>query len=250
MMGTNEFGEHEGYDDDGSGGGVTDMLKTATIRVTAAQLSALNSVPILALAAPGAGKAIVPVAAATFGSLGGAPMQFLPGDSWSHFGDLPVSVNYGNPPGSNAPWIGSPIQGLLGTDLLTTTALQPVTVADVSAIFNNQPLYFTSQGGTGRITASTLNTGGLGYAPGDTFTVDGDAGDATGIVNTVGALGVVTDYSVTDGGHSYPIGGGVTTTATTGIGTGLTINITAIQSVANGNGDLILTLAYIVIDLG
>lgn len=105
------------------------------------------------------------------------------------------------------------------------------------------------------ISSSTLNMGGLGYAMGDTFTVDGSGdGVAAGVVDTVGAMGVVTAYHLTDPGNTYTTTTGETTMATSGIGTGLTLNIvagvgtglTVTTTVLAGDGTLTVTVWYTV----
>lgn len=87
----------------------------------------------------------------------------------------------------------------------------------------------TATGGTGEgaIIAITKEVGGAGYAPGDTFTVDGGGVLATGVVDTVDGGGAVLTFHLTTPGSGYTTANGVGTTATAGIGVGFTVNITA-----------------------
>jgi hypothetical protein len=102
------------------------------------------------------------------------------------------------------------------------------------------------QGLSGPIASSVLDSGGTGYAIGDSFTVNGGVGTplATGLVDAVsGGIGTgpVTRYHLIENGVSYNVGVGQATTATSGSGTGLTINISAITSDA---GKVSSTEAY------
>ena len=75
------------------------------------------------------------------------------------------------------------------------------------------------------IKTTTLNAGGSGYAPNDTFTIDGGTTLATGKVLTVIA-GSVATYEITTPGLGYAVANGIATTHTSGSGTGLKVNIT------------------------
>lgn len=105
----------------------------------------------------------------------------------------------------------------------------------------------------GNITSSTLNAGGLGYAPGDAFSILNDAVNATGAVDTVGAAGVVLTYHLVLQGAGFTSASGVATT-TTGAGTGLTLDITAGEgsgltvdlTVQPGDGTLTVTTWYVI----
>ena len=104
----------------------------------------------------------------------------------------------------------------------------------------------------GNISSSTKNASGLGYAMGDTFTVNGGCDQATGVVDTVGGGGAVATYHLTATGDGYATTAGNATTATTGVGTGLTLNIVAASGsgltvnlgVQAGDGTLSFTLWY------
>lgn len=98
-------------------------------------------------------------------------------------------------------------------------------------------------GTVGSINASVINAPGLGYAANDTFTVDTGDGLAAGIVDTVGALGIVTSYHLTSNGQNYVVGVGVATTATSGVGIGFTLDI---QSITPGNGTMRVIVVYVV----
>jgi hypothetical protein len=109
----------------------------------------------------------------------------------------------------------------------------------------------------GNITASTLNSGGMSYAPGDTGTISG-AGDGSAqyTILTVSGGGAVLTYSIgpnqgngyvpatnisTSTGGSQPGSGtGFTINVQSGGGTGAQLNLT----VLTGDGTLTLTLWY------
>lgn len=83
----------------------------------------------------------------------------------------------------------------------------------------------TSNGNAGAISFSTLDVGGINYAPLDLFNVVGGTTAATGQVLTVGAGGVVLTYTLLSNGLGYTTANNVATTATTGSGTGFELNI-------------------------
>lgn len=109
----------------------------------------------------------------------------------------------------------------------------------------------------GGVLTLAVNSGGTGYAINDTFTVDGSGGDAAiGHVVTVNGMGAVLTLTLNDAGFSYTAGTNVSTTATSGVGAGLTvdttvtgsgftINVTQIQTYTSGNGNIRVTLSYI-----
>jgi hypothetical protein len=106
----------------------------------------------------------------------------------------------------------------------------------------------------GNIAASVLNMGGTLSAMGDTFSVDGGNGDATGVVDTVGGGGAVLTYHLDNQGTGYASTVGNTTTPTSGLGMGLTIDTTAAAgsgltvstTVTQGDGTLLVTIWYTV----
>jgi hypothetical protein len=77
----------------------------------------------------------------------------------------------------------------------------------------------------GEVNSSTLNAAGTGYAAMDTFTITGGGGaGATGTIDTVGAMGVVTGYTITSFGSGYSTTTGAATT-TSGMGSGFKVNL-------------------------
>ncbi len=123
---------------------------------------------------------------------------------------------------------------------------------DIPGSFDDAEIVFRGLAtSTGRITASNVAAGqaGLLYAPGDTFTVNTGDGLAAGVVDTAGGGGNVLTYHLTAQGTTYPVSAGVATTTTSGAGSGLKLDITAIQSVADGDGPIWITIPYIVVDL-
>ena len=101
-----------------------------------------------------------------------------------------------------------------------------VTDSDISgiSILHGQGEIIPTGGGS--ITASTLGSGGSGYAVNDTFSVDGGE-CATGTVTGVSGS-TVTSYTLSNGGNGYSTASGQGTQRTSGSGAGLTINITAV----------------------
>lgn len=78
---------------------------------------------------------------------------------------------------------------------------------------------------SGAVTAMAVNSGGTGYATGDTLTITGGNGDATAIVLTQ-AGGVIQTIALTNPGSGYSTTSGAATTSS-GSGINATIDITA-----------------------
>lgn len=236
---------HANWQSPGSGG----LLHVAQIELTGADLAAINTTPVTAVAAPGAGKAILVLSPGAANALGLLIQSKVGTTPYTLLGTLSILGLYQNLANGNEWASSSNISGILGTDLISTNAFLAVQFADSKAAFENRALILQADSAsTGKITASTLNDGGLGYAVNDTFTVDDGDGNAAGVVDTVGALGVVLTYHLTDGGKTYGLDDH-TTTATSGVGTGLIITTTAVQSVDDGDGSLYLTIPYILVDV-
>ena len=83
---------------------------------------------------------------------------------------------------------------------------------------------------TGAVATSEVDDPGLGYEAEDTFTL---INGVTGVVDTVGALGVVETYHLTANGSAILPAATLTQTATSGVGTGLTLTVLTI-TLANG----------------
>lgn len=81
----------------------------------------------------------------------------------------------------------------------------------------------------GVITAAVVNIGGNGFVLGDTFTIPGGNGFFSATVTGLSGSAVTT-FIITNPGVGYTTGVGIAATATSGVGTGLTINVTAIET--------------------
>jgi hypothetical protein len=105
----------------------------------------------------------------------------------------------------------------------------------------------TGIGYSGAILTSSLDSGGTGYAPGDTGTVDGGTG-ATYEVDTVDGGGEVTAFTITAGGSGYIEATEVSTQVSTGGGDGFfTINVDSITPLSDGAARV--TVLYYVMEL-
>lgn len=116
-------------------------------------------------------------------------------------------------------------------------------VAAAPTLLTNKPLLLSGTVNLtgGKIATSTINAAGLGYAALDTGAIDNsNNGSATYRVDTVGALGVVLTYTITNPGNGYVVSNGLDTTAS-GAGTGFKISVTGITK---GNGSLVATVLY------
>lgn len=224
-----------------SGGG---GLSVARIVLNAVALDAINSTPVVAIAAPGANKAIRLMGAGSIESKAGTTAFSL------YSGALTLRAYYENSSGPFAAGTDIIDDGLINSDQFAPLAFTASEPGGATTLFSNKALVILAvPGSQGRITASVLADGGALYAPGDTFTVDTGIGNAAGVVDTVDGGGAVLTYHLTAQGTAYTVSSANATTATTGIGTGLTIDITGIQTVSGGDGSVTITLPYIVIDL-
>ncbi len=158
--------------------------------------------------------------------------------------------------------VGDAVVGQTGSPVFQATvatvaggAIATINVTNPGGgLFRGSQVIAPASGDAG-IRAAVVNDGGLGYAPGDTVSVDAYTGSVL-TVATVGALGVVTGLTLTTLGSSGAAGSAQATTALTGGGTGLlvdttvlgsgaTIDITAVQPLANGDGAVVITIPYI-----
>lgn len=224
-------------------GGSGSAFRIATVTLTGAQLAAINSTPITAIAAQGTGKKISPASTVV------ADSQFTVGTTpYTTYGSLFLKTRYESSE-LNFLGVSNLLNSALGTDNSSTQYFGVEFASGVKSSFDNKGLQFIGDpSSTGRITASNVTAGNAGmlYAPGDTFTVNTGDVDAAGVVDTVGVGGDVLTFHLSAQGTLYSVAGGNATTATSGAGTGLQIDITAIQSVADGDGTLTLTIPYIV----
>ncbi len=192
---------------------------TKVIDLDANQLRTNSSIPILAMSGR-AGFALFlsgGMGQTTSGSISGAGTivmnAYYEGDEIARtvqlLNDAVVDVD---------PTVVNPFNIVVPDDTLT---LQP------KSLYNGKGIYLagSSDDATGGVATAVINDGGLGYAPGDTVTVDPFALSVV-TVNTVGALGVATSITVTAPGYGGDAGTGQSTSALTGIGSGLTVNTT------------------------
>lgn len=211
----------------GSGGG---GVRASTVTFAGAAISDYFATPLVLVPAPGAGRYVLPV---EFG------MGFTYANGWwagtpGLYFDDSAGLSLG----------GVSLSGLIGT-ANPPNQIQTARSADLIAVnagFENLPVVMTDQSGanstSGPIGSTTLNDGGVGYVPGDTGTVDGGAGSrsASYAVLTVGALGVVLTYSITDAGDGYQAPGTVSTSAggsQPGIGTGLVLDLSTLSPITS-----------------
>jgi hypothetical protein len=212
-------------------------LLSTTIHLTAAQIRTLNSAPVTIIPAPGAGRIVA------------VDSMALIYDFGAHIFDAQV--------------IPQPVvqyASLPGTALLT---LPPVILEQTSSQFSfsntgasgssfaqstiaNQAIQFSdlTDYDAGPILTASLGAGGTGYAVGDTGTIQQNNNDATYQITSVGALGVVTGFTITGNGTQYVTANGVPTAtggAQPGVGTGFTVNITAVTL---GDGTLKVITYY------
>lgn len=227
-----------------TGGGGSGLLLTASVELTAAEVLALDSVPIQVVAAPGSGKAISVVKAVGVYTFVSRKFSKDPNGS-----STLLKIRWGASSATDETWtdLYSAISGAISaaSDNVNATFLTDVPSAD----YDNQPLSLASAHSLrfGPIATSTKNAGGTGYAPGDTGTVDGaGSADATYVIDTVDGGGAVLTYHLDASGTAYEDTIGVTTTASSGGGSGFTIDIT---DVAKGNGTLEITIYYVLLDL-
>lgn len=207
-------------------------LQFVTRHVTAAELRDLFTSPITLLAAPGAGKIIVPWLLSGQYTFGTAVYDAVGGD------DIKL--------GAHGIWNAVLSKIVLGREQSEDT--YAFAVVDGNSTFNstaiaNQPLVWSSDNNwiRGLITAATLAAGGSGYAPGDTVFVETDE-IAILTIDTVSGGGAVTTFHISTPGFSLV--GIQDTSNIVGTGTGFTVNVTA---VALGDGTLDLVLAYLIV---
>ena len=190
--------------------------------------------------APGTGLALVPLAVVMRYNFNTTPYN-------QSGGGASIGLDYGTTGGTTdiRPFSSDPVLNQTqSTDGVSTmlgfSENQSVDLTNLPLVVNVGGLV------AGPILTSSLNGGGIGYLPGDTGILSGDSGDATYQVLTVSAGGVVT-YAITSEGTSYYPSSTVSTSpggAQPGIGTGFTINI---GTVAQGDGDAVLTTVYAIV---
>ncbi len=221
----------------GSGGG--SLLKVVRVTLNAAALAAINGTLVTAIPALGASKAAIVSGPITVETAAGTTPYTL------YAGNFDLIPTYSDP---NLPITTLPLAGLFPLDDFFSPNKYPLVSpgppSGQSSRYYNTAIVLDASDNGGRIATSSLNAAGLGYAPGDTFGVDFGNTDATGVIDTVGVGGAVLTYHIVDKGSNYFKHVGRSTTATTGIGTGFKITISAVQTVAGGDGTIILSIPY------
>lgn len=216
----------------GSGGGGGGFSASTTI-ISQTQLQTMFSQPVQVIPAPAANQIIQIV---------GGTLQYY-GDGTGGYPGAAVGIgpsvgtySYGgNNPIENAN-TASPVTPNTAGVSLTTLAGSPMIIftAEDGGVWGAITSSTITQ--SGPISTVVLDTGGTGYAIGDTGLIQAFNGDATYLVDTVGDSGAVVTFTMTDPGSSYTTGSFPTTTsgAQPGSGTGFTVNVTAILPGGSG----------------
>jgi hypothetical protein len=213
-----------------------------TVRLTAADLLALNVTPFQLVAAPGAGNIVAVIGVAFVYNFGAHPYQdtLFNGLDVKYAGSLVQLVSVI----PQTTLIEHSQSAFAYSGSLMTTLVNILPGADNKAV--------QLSGGDfhgGPIVTSTLGAGGAGYAANDTGTITSGNGDATYRVLTVDGGGAVLTFSITAPGTGYTVGNSQATApggAQPGVGAGFTVNITAVQ---NGDGTLKVVTFYQIIPL-
>lgn len=237
-----------------SGGTSGDGDSSATAHLNAAAMATMFSAPTVLIAAPGVGKVAV---------ITSCVLEFKVGVDG--FAGFPTpKVFYGSPAGQDAGVLvgetfpaGAPPTSVVCPPLpLATTGVGNGSYPRASC--ENQPLVVgvatANPDRAGPIVTATIAVAGTGYALNDTGTISADpngyTGGATYRVTAVGALGIVTGFTVTAAGDGYTTTSNPLATATggaqPGAGSGLTVNVTAIHA---ADGDLYVTATYRILTL-
>lgn len=243
-------------------------LSTATTALTAAQINHLFSAPLTLMAAPGAGKAIIPVFVEFYNHVGSIPF----GSENAEAGNLILMYGgvTGQPIVGDAATFESAVSstlsaliysGSFSSGSVPSNANQPgvrITIAPTpySAI-SDQPIVVANNtddyADYGAVLTSGITSGnaGSGYASGDTGTIGGSYGAGAAYhVDTVSGGGAVATYHLTANGFGYKVGvtGNATATggAQAGSGTGFQVDI---NSVTPGNGSGFITITYKLVTL-
>ena len=96
----------------------------------------------------------------------------------------------------------------------------------------------------GAITVLQFVSSGLGWNIGDTFSIVGGDGTATGVVTSVSGTGGVVNYTLTAPGTGYSVGT-ASAPAITGTGTGLVLYVEAVSPAATGASGAVRTETYV-----
>lgn len=226
-------------------------IVVATVTLTAAQIATLQSAPFVLVASPGLGAFLVPENISL--SWVGGTIPFNAG-----LGDMKILQGATALVFANGA-AGGNMKGEAAIDSSFVSSLDPVAMWTLlawpdgtsqllpTALLVDLPLLLqTDQDNAAGIPLTTsISAPGLGYVAGDTVQ-DAD-GTLLATVNTVGALGVVVTYTVTNVGTTqYPVNGtldmGSNVAPQAGIGTGFALNVDSVTLVADGS--LRVTVQY------
>lgn len=225
----------------GLGAGQNAML-VSTVTLSAALLQSSIGFDVIIVAAPGAGKIIVPIIVALSYAFGTHPYQSVssPADQ--------MLVNYGTD--VNIVMEQPPMAGLL-------TALQsqfsvagpafPNGVIQVPNSVNKAMLIHALPYNVGPLLTASVSTGGTGYVVNDTGSINDGITNPLYKVTSIGAGGAVTGFTLTSPGSGCTVQSGTTTTtggAQPGVGINFTVNELTIQL---GDGTLKVTTYYQII---
>jgi hypothetical protein len=217
-------------------------LLSSTVTLTAAQIHALNSTPVQQVPAPGANQILALVGSALVYNFGSKVFQ-------TQGNPVPV-LQY---QGSTDPAMSDSLPPQLLTRSQSGFNYSAGGFSFLVALLDdlNRALELTDSANynAGPIANTTLGASGSGYAAGDTGTITQGANDATYVITSVGALGVVTSFMITASGNQYVVANGVATAtggAQPGAGIGLTVNITAVTL---GDGTLKVVSYYQVVSV-
>lgn len=221
------------------GPGAAAMLVAVT-NLTSAQIVTLSSVPVNIVPAPGPGKIIALIGMALVYNFG--THAFANGAS-----DL-LEVQFAG--ANNDLMLSTGVGGLITGSASGFFYIEGRTDAidDMAGDINQAAQLFAANDYTeGSVVTATLGAGGLGYAIGDTGSINGGGNDATYVITSIGAGGAVTGFDLTADGLGYTTGNGIGTAtggAQPGVGVGFTVNITAVQT---GDGTLKVVTYYQII---
>ncbi len=232
-----------------SGGEPAGALSVATEHLDATAIGTLFSLPWELVTKPGANRALEVVAAA---------YEFVTGtDGFTSDDKFSPVIVMGNAPTADLAVNNAGIlldgtvapRSCFAFGLPQRSASPALPTSDLA----NKALYVgqltADPGRAGPIDLVALAAPGLGYAPGDTGTINTDplgyVGGAPYVIDTVGALGVVLTFHLTGAGDGYSTRSNPLPTtnggAQPGVGAGFTVNVT---SISPADGDLYVTILY------
>lgn len=212
------------------------IAQTVAVNLTTANLINGATVPVEIIAAPGVGKATVPLMVQTVFFAGSNEMYR---STASVAGCLRYTGTTHRVSSANA----TGVINQTSINAYAVDVLQGDTGVDLAQIENRAIEFYGIGYAGGAITASAVHTGGSGYQVGDTFGTDA-WGFSTFTVDAVDGGGAVTAFSCTDP-QGEVSGTNLATVNDTGTGAGLTIDLTTVL----GDGAATITLVYVIMDV-